>query len=301
MCKVCVAIFVLLSAYGLYRSYESYCELKGESLKNAVSFTWKHLKKLITGYWWAVVPFAVLGMATGMRSFATVYGTGGKSLVYLIVDILGLGGRVDMNHMFNVTCWYIALAVGLYLLFPIFYHLIRKNTILFCGVTLVLCFRPFGDIILTSKIWILPFALGLVFAKYNLFEKVMNQTPKVATQIGIVLLLIGLALLRRRYGVNVDGFFAIGIICFMLFVTSKLPIVATIFDFIGKHSANIFMTHTFFFSYYWSRYIYSPKYPILIFALLLSVCLVYSILLEKIKVIVKSCINKRKQQNLIST
>lgn len=303
MCKVCVAIFVLLSAYGLYKSYESYCSKKGYCIKNAILFTFKHLKKLITNYWWAVVPFAILGMTTGMRSFKTVYGASSMTKFRLLADIFGLGGRVDSSHMYNITCWYIALAIGLYLLFSILYYLIKKNTVLFCGVALILCFRPFGAVLFTAgyRIYLLSFSLGLFIAKYDLFDKLICNIHNLPTQFGIVLSLIGTALLRKIYGLDVDGFFAISVIAFILLVISKLSVVASVFDFIGKHSADIFMTHTFFYSYFWNKLFYSPKYPALIFLFLLSVCLVYSIFLETIKSFVRSIINKIRKKAILQS
>ena len=75
--------------------------------------------------------------------------------------------------MYNITCWYIALAIGLYLLFPILYYLIKKNTVLFCGVALILCFRPFGAALFTGgdREYLLSFSLGLFIAKFDLFDK----------------------------------------------------------------------------------------------------------------------------------
>ena len=54
-------------------------------------------------------------------------------------------------------------------------------------------------------------------------------------------------------------------------------------EFIGKHSLNIFLFHTFIYAYYFESFIYSSRNPIFIFLLLLGICLVLSFLIEKIK------------------
>ena len=125
MCKVCVAMYVFLSGYGLYKSFPNHLS-DYPSLKKTVSFTFHHLIKLLTGYWWCVIPFGIFGMATGLRSFSAIYGNGKTSVLYFIIDFFGLGGRFDHNHMYNVTCWYIALALGLYILFPFLFYILKK-------------------------------------------------------------------------------------------------------------------------------------------------------------------------------
>lgn len=59
--------------------------------------------------------------------------------------------------------------------------------------------------------------------------------------------------------------------------------------FFGKHSMNIFLFHTFIFYFWFKEFIYASRNPIIIFALLLSICLILSIGLEWVK---KYTINK---------
>lgn len=284
MCKVCVAIFVFLSGYGLYKSFTKYISSKPLTIKNTLKFTFLHLKKLLTGYWWAVVPFAILGMTTGMRSYQTIYGSGKSSILYLVIDILGLGGRFDMNRMYNITCWYIALAIGLYITFPFIYALLKKNVILFCGFSLFIAFMPFPSVIFESRIWLCPFALGMLFADKNLMDKIAVLSKNAYSFFGASCALIGSAFLRLHCGLIADCVFSVSIIAFCVILFSNIPkVFGIVFDFLGKHSANIFMTHTFFFSYFWKNFFYSPKHPLLVFLLLLSVCLGYSVVLSKIK------------------
>ena len=53
--------------------------------------------------------------------------------------------------------------------------------------------------------------------------------------------------------------------------------------FIGKHSMNIFLFHTFIFSYWFRNEIYASRNPLIIFLLLLAVCIAISIVLEYVK------------------
>lgn len=70
----------------------------------------------------------------------------------------------------------------------------------------------------------------------------------------------------------------------MVYSMVKLPkVVETTMIFIGRHSMNIFLFHTFIFSYWFRDVIYASHCPIVIFLLLLSVCLAISVLLEVMK------------------
>ncbi len=53
--------------------------------------------------------------------------------------------------------------------------------------------------------------------------------------------------------------------------------------FLGKHSMNIFLFHTFVYSYYFSDFIYSDPNPLIIYAKLLAVCLPLSMAIEWFK------------------
>lgn len=50
--------------------------------------------------------------------------------------------------------------------------------------------------------------------------------------------------------------------------------------FLGRHSFNIFLFHTYIFSYYFHDYIYWKRNPLLIYLTLLAVCVPISMLIE---------------------
>lgn len=63
-------------------------------------------------------------------------------------------------------------------------------------------------------------------------------------------------------------------------------IIKDIFSFLGKHSMNIFLFHTFIFLYWFKDFIYYTRNPIIIFFSLLIPCLIISIAIEKIKAVI---------------
>ena len=75
MCKVCVATFLLLSGYGLLKSWESRARrtLGGEqykmSVKQQLLFVKNHLIKLMSDYWLIFVIFVPMGLCFGFNFF----------------------------------------------------------------------------------------------------------------------------------------------------------------------------------------------------------------------------------------
>ena len=68
-----------------------------------------------------------------------------------------------------------------------------------------------------------------------------------------------------------------------VYVQLTFPLLLTqVLSFLGKHSFNIFLFHTFFLIYV-HQYIYWSKNPILIFMTLLLLCIIVSIVIECIK------------------
>ena len=53
--------------------------------------------------------------------------------------------------------------------------------------------------------------------------------------------------------------------------------------FLGKHSMNIFLFHTFIFYFWFQNIIYASRNPIIIFFTLLAICIPISIVLEWMK------------------
>lgn len=70
----------------------------------------------------------------------------------------------------------------------------------------------------------------------------------------------------------------------MTYMSIKWPDwILTTMAFLGKHSMNIFLFHTFIFSHWFKDFIYSSRNPFIIFFLLLGICVIISVFLEQIK------------------
>ena len=248
--KVCVAIFILLSGYGLNESHNKW---RGTDF----SFVKKHLFKLMKQFWFIYVIFVPSGFLCGANPL-TVYGTGFKGFSYFALDFLGLKALFNTPTM-NQTWWYMEAAIVLYILFPILKRLLKKPFSIV--ILLLLTFIPIvnysyfcdGSYDNCREIfWIFPFICGILISKYdifNMYSKLHNKKYAIVSILSVIFVLF-MTLIRSYLGIIVDTVYAISIIFFTKAIICKAKSISRIFDYLGVHSANIFMMHSFLYCYY---------------------------------------------------
>lgn len=285
--KVCIGIFVILSGYGLSESFQA----KGGSF---FSFVYRHLKKIYLNYWLIWLIFVPIGIFFFDRTLEVVYGQ--RFIWPLIINLFGLQ---DLFYLYgyNPTWWFITLIVLLYLLFPLFYKLVQRLKIfalvLFAALMYVNFVLDITKYSLLNSLYIYSFSfvLGIYLSQNGVLSSVKaffadKKSRFIFFPIILILLTLVRVYVQLKFGVleatKLDGLYGLFIIMFGFQFFSAGWLYAAI-AFVGVHSFNIFLFHTFIFSLYFPSFIYWPKYPVLIFALLLGVCLVISILIEKIK------------------
>ena len=117
-CKVCVAVFLLLSGFGMLKNWESYRKRVFSSGQNRLSvkyqlvFVKNHLLKLMFGYWFIYVIFVPMGIFFG-RPFWEIYE---HNVLYGIIDVLGLANLFGTPTM-NATWWFMSVIILFYILF----------------------------------------------------------------------------------------------------------------------------------------------------------------------------------------
>lgn len=183
-----------------------------------------------------------------------------------------------------------SVIIVLYIIFPLLHKLLTWQSEITLSLSILFMFVniPFLHNI---NYWIAPFVFGMYISKYNLFARILNLCDTLLKKIILSILLIVVSLYIRitflKNAVYFDAFFAFAIILFSYMVLSNIPKLSKSFEILGKHSANIFMFHTFIYSYYFSNIIYSLRYSLAIYVFLVLVCLLISAVLEKIKKVIK--------------
>ncbi len=276
-CKVCVAIFLLLSGYGLYRSYSSYYEqnaVNGKLPKNKiVVYIKNHLISLLSSYWFIFIVFVPLGLFFG-RSFLTYYGL---NPLYYLADFLGLSFLFfEYDATMNVTWWFMSIIIVYYVIFPFLFRIQKYNSILLLVLSAFILFCPFIPDFRQLKTWQFAFIFGMYISENNIFEKIKNKQNNFCTGIlcslGLVLISVMLRYIYLGNSVQFDAIFAFSIILFSFFVFSKIPFISKIIYELGKYSGQIFMFHTFIYGYYFKGFIYWFKYSIIIYIVMIVIC-----------------------------
>ena len=280
LCKVCVAIFVVLSGYGINESYKRKKEGDFAFVKN-------HLLKLMKQYWFIFLIFVPLGIILGANP-VDVYGKSPKGVLYFIIDFFGMKSLMNTPTM-NQTWWYMETVIVLYALFPILKKLTKKVPY----IILPISFLPVvkfgllnnGSIDGCREIyWVFHFCAGILLSEKNILNKYssyLSLNRAKVTFLSIVSLLI-FTILRSRYGIIMDCFFAISIILAIKATLCNIKYLSSSLRYLGVHSANIFMMHSFLYCYYTQiKFILTVlKYPLINYAILISECVIVSDYLE---------------------
>lgn len=289
--KICVAMFVFMTGYGMWVSYES--QKKKTTMSNYIK---KRMVTLMTGFLIIFVVTEILAIPTGR--FIEVYGHDFRSVVYMIIDALGLAKLLG-TPLFCLTWWYMSLAIVLIMIFP-FVHSIMEKYQWIVVVASIIVPRACGFGQSTDLFrYLLAYTLGMYFAQHDLLarikEKFMEQNV-AGKLLSLIVSLIGLAVIIKcrqnawigwKYLDFWDGFAAMYVIVnSYIYILNGKWIVKGL-GFLGKHSMNIFLIHSFYRDVFFHEFTYSFYYAWLDYIVLMAISLVTSIVLEWFKKLIR--------------
>lgn len=289
--KVCVALFVFVSGYGMTRQFGKATQNpERNNFSFIVKFILRRFVKFYMNYWFIFIIMVPIGVFFFSRPLSAAYGT--ESVVSgLALDFFGLQGF----NSYNITWWFNRIIIVLWLMFPLFYWSM-KSRITSIPILLLLFINP-GDILWPFHFFayglpffMIDFALGIFMAQHIEMISVHLKSYNSAFILSLSLLATFTFLWMRNtelVGIlneyQIDPLIAITLalsaVSFCRFFNSKLSIIA----FIGKHSTNIYLTHTFIFLYFFHDVTYSFKYSLPIFSFLLLTSLTVSVFFESCK------------------
>ena len=158
-------------------------------------------------------------------------------------------------------------------------------------ISIIILFCPLFPDFRQIKLWLCPFVFGMYISENNVLEKCINRVNKnyklILFSFLSVCLLFYLRLSYFDQDVCIDFLLAFFIVLFSFTALSKIPIVNVILEELGKYSGQIFMFHTFIYSYYFKDFIYWFKYSIVIYIVMVIVCYAVARLLSWLMKITK--------------
>lgn len=289
--KVCVAIFLILSGFGLYESN------KNKTL-GIFAFYKKSFYKLYKTYWLIWIIFVPIGILLFGRTVSSVWhGDSTYNYIHLLLNILGIH-YIFSDYGYNPTWWFMTLIILLYFLFPLIRYLINKAPNLLLGFSFVLAHLTYfnfktdipgyGGVDLLM-LWSCPFVLGMYISKFDLFNKFNNSQLPPYIRIGVnILVCLGFSILKfTNYiiggGTRTDALFGLAIILLSIDVIPYIGRkISNSLELYGKFSFSIFLFHNFIYEFYFKSIIYAPRFPIVIFIWLALICLLIAMGLDKL-------------------
>lgn len=285
LCKVCVAVFVFLSAYGMTKTFNR---------NNISQFCIRRYIKLLFLFWFAYFVSALSTFVFDGRNLAEAYGNDGALLMnYLITDMMGVAQMFGFPTL-NPTWWYMSFAILLIFLYPAFYYAYEKmgKMMLILAVFFPSLIQLNQDLSMRGTLswYFLGIVLGIVSAKENWFEKI--KTSKNVKIISILCIFVVPVLFYVKYlrlcrTFIIDNVLAFAICLFVTLIIGKIIVLRDVLGFLGVHSANMFLLHTFVFKYYFHDFIYSDGWAFGILLRLTIVMLVISVVLEFSKKLIR--------------
>ena len=301
--KMCVALFLFLGGYGTWMSFQAKRDKQllaqpkdaTASADPLSSFTLAKIKGLYVPYlkvFVIVVPLALLlGDARVTATFESLFW-----------NITGL------NITYNGEWWFFTDYLILLATFPLMVRFFARKHATVSVDLLAICIwnaavtwivpslaqadwaSEFTQSIIWQKLfetmqWSACFLAGCLFARWDLLTKTKERfSGRYLACIGFLLCLAFLVCLRFKLNVGYRyDFLYAPLVCIALsvLVTTKTgvllskPLMA-----IGKHSTNIWLTHSFF-CYHWCQaFIYLPQWSPLVFLLLLGVSYAFSLVID---------------------
>ena len=291
MAKVCVGMFVFLTAYGITRAYNlRFGELEDISKKEMEKFCINRYIKLALNF----VLIYILALATSfLRAGGAqgVYGVNGwkKGIIYGVCDMLGISYYFSFPSL-NETWWYMSLAIFLIFIVPMLIRLYKSfgRGLVIVGILLYFLGVSDNDFIRCM----LCVIMGICCAEENVLERIHNvKVCRWEIINGLIKLVCWAAVfavlikIRGEMSLNywIDPIVAIVCCEFCMELSKICPIAEKLMGFVGSHSMNIFLVHTLLFEYYFTDFIYGFKNWILILLALLIMSLLTSVVIEWLK------------------
>ncbi len=280
--NICVAVFAFISAYGISKKLIS---LEDTDLRDWYKVSVKRYLKLLVGFLCIYASVTLLWFYK--FDYVKLYGKGWQGVLCGLLDALGLA-QVAGTPTLCETWWYMEIAIIIIFMTPVLLKVVKSmgNYSIILGVLLPLVVElPFD-----FKRYYFVILFGVVAAHEEWLERArLDRFPKWARIIVGIVLFATLVVIRQNYFVYnsfaylLDGAIAVFFAWFMKELFGGIPGVKQILRFLGKHSMNIYFIHSFIYMIIYQEFVYSFRYAGLIFGVLLSISLVYSVCLEGIK------------------
>lgn len=304
--KICVFIFVFLTAYGATKSWMKIsAELGNNSPEIERKMRENSIKRfLIIFFGYVFIYVLTYGVAWlsqktafPLQNPAELYGTGVGGFFYTMTDFLGLA-FLWRSPTLNPEWWYISIAFLIALSLPAFIRWYKKTGFASYLICLLLANWIYAlDREGLGHLTALP--LGIAFAHHGWFSKISALSPiserikwskilNKCLRLGAYAFCFVFFMIFASTNIAFYVGYQLAVPAFILLcleTLSLIPYVSSAFAFLGKHAMNMYLTHTLIMRTFMDQ-LYAAKYAVFIFALLFGSSLLLSMAIEGAKKII---------------
>ena len=283
--KVCVALFLFVSGYGLTKQYGG---LERRNVRTTIEFLLRRFISFFLQYWFCFGLVVLIGNLCG-NTFQEVYPSSRNTLKCLILDFFGQMGY----NSYLKPWWFNKMIIQLYLIFPIIYMIISNKYSAWVGLLAIIPLQLFaksipGNVFFLVEGGIPAFYLGMISARYQIVPTIQRKVWKIVFTSVVVLLIIGLSVLHNDV-LPKSPYQAILIrACIAFFIVWVYKIFAgdhpSLLTFLGKYATIMYLTHVLLF-FLIPKILFYPKYSVPAFAVFVIASLVMAMIigwLEKV-------------------
>ena len=243
------------------------------------------LSKIVINIWIVLVLFTIISVIAGQSSKMP------GSLMEFIANFF------LVSNSYNGAWWYALTYVLIVIMSPVILRLLHKNNtvivlligfVIYC-VSYYVRFRVDASNWPIKQLYLLgmtsfEYLIGSAFCKENVFTKISTFWNKMflsrRTLAGYIILFgIFIAMLAGHTLIIRSTFIApfTGAVLLIEFQLWRKPEwTCKFFDFIGKHSTNLWLTHMFFYLVLFTNLVFIAKYPLFIYLFMLALTLAVS-------------------------
>lgn len=306
--KICVSMFVFLSAYGMTLSFKRIDKEYHFSKEQVHLLVLKRYIKMMSGFMFVYLALQLYSFIMGLGWYTHVYGKGILSVLYAVIDMLGLA-QIFHTPTFIATFWYMSLAQIIIFVLPVMLR-IYKN---FGGIVLFAVSVMFSMMFPVTTadasqpntyaffpVYVVCIAVGILAAdrqiftcmrEYNPFKKV-PAAGKILKFLFYVIAILLLIYFRQKTRTTVllpvwEAVIPLIIIAFCFEFIIHIPVLEAILNILGKYSMDMFLIHNFIRVAWYYDFTYSFRYAVLIVGVLLVVSLAVSVVIESMKKLIK--------------
>jgi Acyltransferase family len=280
--SICVSMFIFLSGYGMFLGY-------ARSGKNPWQYSLKKLKDFYIIYWIYFLIFVPIGLVF----FKQEHLWSSPELRYSSDLLIFLQGFLGWSARYNSEWWFVRIFILLLLCLSPLYLALGKQQPLLLGIVAMSLFTIAWTLkleyvgTLGFMFWQISFAMGILCARARFFNSNFIKYFTGSKLIWLCLLVFVFGAARFRLGAKIDFLFVPTFVYLVVRIVELLDFSVG-FNWIGKYSFQIWLTHSFFCYYYFQDFIYFPRWSPLIFGLLLSTSMLSAIVIENLRFQVKA-------------